>query len=283
MPLCTNCGQPIRGEICPYCKTPSLQKAKAAEAKGDGLNLYKGFLDENETVIFNHYLRMIQSGLLEVMAMDKLGTDNKMELDDIKSIVKRGLKALQNAQEKARKEAEQQKKKMDRENRKAARTAKKKTPYPSPGRDQAGGKVIPGQWTGLLQGWPRRIILGLLAAVVGTSLIWFASSVPQAPQSSPPLSPAPEETTRERIYLRPNQVACQSRQALQEITRAAQNRESYAQILGSGRCFVSRNDIPLTNLTADGGSVLEGRGPDGEILHFHDFSLRRDITTERAR
>jgi hypothetical protein len=132
-----------------------------------------------------------------------------------------------------------------------------------------------------LQGWPRRALLAVLIAVTGLSLAWFAAA-PEAepPPPPPPEAPKSEPAVRENLYLRQSQVACRSQQALEEITRLAQDRQRYVKMLSSGSCFVSRNDIALTGLKSAGGSILEGRGASGELLYFHDFSLRREMVRE---
>jgi hypothetical protein len=278
MPFCTNCGQPVKGAVCPHCQTPLTARAQANEADNDGSELYKGFLDHEETAIFNQYLRLIQSGLLEVVAMDSLGTDNKLDPDDIKSIVKRGLKALQSAQERARKEAEQEARRRAKESRKAVQREKKRMSTLQS--DQTRRKARNIQLSRLLHGWPRWFLLAALMVMAGLGLFWFAASSETEPLPLPSPAPAPAPppllAVRENIYLRQSQVACQSPQALAEITRLAQNRESYARMLNSGNCFVSRSDIELTGLKPSGGSVMEGRNQAGELLYFHDFSLGRE-------
>jgi hypothetical protein len=273
MPLCTNCGQPVKGAVCLHCQTPVPGKMQASEAGSDEAELYQGFLKSEEIAIFNQYLRLLQGGLLEVVAMDSLGTDNNLELDDIKSIVKRGLKALQSAQERVRKEAEQEARRLAKESKKAARKEqreKKKASLSGRTKD----KNI--HWSRLLRSWPRWFILAALVGVVIWSLLRFTPLPEPAPPASPPPSASPPTAPRENIYLRSSQVACRSPKDLEEITRLAQNRESYVRMLNSGSCFVSRGDIELADLKAIRGSILEGRSLAGELLYFHDFSLRRE-------
>ena len=294
MPACPKCGQPVRGEICPNCKTPlpsvSRGKAAAAEMADNGnnghnseetRNIYEGFLNDEEVGIFNQYLRLIQSGLLEVVAMDSLGTEHNLEQDDIKSIVKRGLKALQQAQERARKEAEQKARQLARDSKKVA---KQETRNIKKAQKQRAREL-----KRLQQGKPARraesAVFKKLAdkkkwlAVAGCLLILLLGFTIYNRGEEGPEPPAPgiKPIMRDFHYLRQGRVACYSQEDMELITRYAQNREHYSDMLYSGRCFVNRGEIYLTQPARLQGNIMRGFDAGKNTwLYFHSDSLRRE-------
>lgn len=265
--------------MCPHCQTPVPAVSLAKETAESDYNVYEG-LSSEDVVIFNQYLRLIQSGWLEVAVVDRLGTDHNKELDEIKSIVKRGLKALQRAQERAQKEAQakarQDAKSAQKNARLAARQAKKeeKRKKALPSAD-TGKAVFSNQWFRLKK--PKVFASALILFIAGVMVVFFMFSQEDIPLAevetvSPALPPVVQ-----KLFLREDRVACYQEADMLAITQAAANRQRYEQMLASGKCFVNRSRQELKEVEVISGNLVRGRAAGRDWLFFHDESLERQV------
>jgi hypothetical protein len=252
--------------------TDALQ-AKAAEAAD--YNIMEGFTPQ-EIKVFSQYMRLVQNGWLEVAAVDRLGTEYKLELDAIKAIIKRGIKALQKARERAQKEALQRAKqnaKLARQQqRQAARRQTQKT-RPEAFAKSAQGGGLARLFLVLGKTWLLLIALGLLLTGAGLAL-WF--------NFMPPAPPPPQEQkilTIKKYYLRAGRVACFQQEDIEAITLVANQRLRYNAILGNGRCFVTNREIPMEEATPVYRNIYRGINREtSQTLFFHQESLKVEET-----
>lgn len=265
MPECSKCGKPVSGSLCPHCKTPLPAASIAKQADAD-FDIYEGFTQE-EITIFNQYLRLVQSGWLEVAAVDRLGTDHHKELEEIKDIIKRGLKALQKAQERAQKEAEMKARQLAKDEKKNARlTARqaRKQENKKPGNASPRSGKIP-LWV-----WP----VALIAIIVAVVLIFRPEDEPPPPPvESQPAQPA----VIENYFLRQGRVACHQQEDLEKITRAANNRRQFEEMLQNGKCFINNDYIQVKDISQLGGSLRKGYIQGIGWIFFHNEALEKQI------
>jgi hypothetical protein len=254
--------------------TDALQ-AKAAEAAD--YNILEGFTPQ-EIKVFGQYMYLVQSGWLEVAAVDRLGTDYKLELDEIKAIIKRGLKALQKARERAQKEALQRAKQNAKlEKRQQKQAARRKAQSKSSETFTQNGQ---GGWArrplfDLVGGktWLLLMALGLLLTGAGLAL-WLNFMSPSPSRPPPP----PQETkilTIKKYYLRAGRVACFQQEDIEAITLVANQRLRYNAILGNGRCFVTSKEIPMEETAPVYRNIYRGINLEtSQLLFFHQESLK---------
>jgi hypothetical protein len=251
--------------------TNALQ-AKAAEAPD--YNILEGFTPQ-EVKVFSQYMYLVQSGWLEVAAVDRLGTDYNLKLDEIKAIIKRGLKALQKARERAQKEALQK----ARQNAKLEKQRQKQADRRGAQKIGQGAFAASGRGRGLFS----KLILSktwllppALALVLGAGLaLWFFNS------KAPPPPPPPEQQvlTVNKYYLRAGRVACFQQEDIEAITLVANQRMRYRAILGNGRCFVTSKEIPLEEAAPVYRNICQGRSLEtSQTLFFHQESLKVEET-----
>ena len=265
MVACPKCSTDVKGDVCPNCQTPIPRTTTAKEEMKNlsPFEVLKG-LTEQEVAIFNQYLKLIQGGWLEVAALDRLSMENKLELPDIKTIIKKGLKALQLAQEQAQKEAEQKAKQNAKQVAKLAKKQQKQKNKPPRSAVTTNSKKI------------------AIALVIAIAAIFIIYNI-KAEKPVPEITAAPKEANpAEKItyFLRQGRVACYSQEDLALITQAAKDKIIYGQMLNSGRCLVSRNNILLQDVVKLDASTIQAIYSENQRhIFLHSASLLGEKVT----